>query len=162
MSKGGMRWGAGRPSHKLRDCDTRAIDVRRWQREGLLKSQHFGWQWTDSDTGEVRSSISVYPQAHGLSLSYAISGQPYRPFIATTTTPCHFLAARGSGSICPGCSARCARLLRWGGSAAAPATRSPTAASVRTRLADCGSHKQRSKPAWGKTSPPEVHAACDL
>ena len=38
---------------QARDCDTRAIDVRRWQREGLLKSQHFGWQWTDSDTGEV-------------------------------------------------------------------------------------------------------------
>lgn len=114
MSKGGMRWGAGRPSHKLRDCDTRAIDVRRWQREGLLKSLHFGWQWTDSDTGEVRSSISVYPQAHGLSLSYAISGQPYRPFIATTTTPCHFGGSR-VWFTCPGCSARCARLfLRWG------------------------------------------------
>jgi len=114
MSKGGTRWGAGRPSHKLRDCDTRAIDVRRWQREGLLKSSHFGWQWTEPDTGEVRSSISVYPQAHGVSLSYETGGQPYRPFITTTTTPCHFGGSR-VWFACPGCNARCARLfLRWG------------------------------------------------
>lgn len=114
MSKGGTRWGAGRPSHKLRDCDTRAIDVRRWQREGLLKSPGFGWQWTDPDTGEVRSSISVYPQVHGIALSYETGGQPCRPFIATTTTPCHFGGSR-VWFACPGCNARCARLfLRWG------------------------------------------------
>jgi len=36
----------------------RTIDVRRWQREGILQSYCMGtWQWSDPKTGERRASI---------------------------------------------------------------------------------------------------------
>lgn len=47
----------------------RTIDVRRWQRDGLLKDGHsFGWQWTRE--GEVVSSIRVSVETNRVNLAY--------------------------------------------------------------------------------------------
>lgn len=114
MAKGGLRWGAGRPGYRLKDIHTRAIDVRRWHRDGLLSGGPFGWQWTDSETGEIRSSIGVHPERGRIMLSYSVKGHQFLPHIQTATTPCAFGGAR-IWFRCPRCSRRCAKLyLRSG------------------------------------------------
>lgn len=114
MAKGGSRWGAGRPGYRLKEIHTRAIDVRRWQRDGLLRAHYFGWQWTDSDTGEVQSKIGVSPSPGKVGLSYTVNGHAFNPVIDITTTPCTFGGAR-AWFRCPHCHVRCAKLfLRWG------------------------------------------------
>lgn len=114
MAKGGSRLGAGRPGYRLKDTHTRAIDVRRWQRDGLLSGGYFGWQWTDSESGEVRSNIGVHPEQDRVMLSYSANGHSFRPYIQTTTTPCTFGGSR-VWFRCPRCNERCAKLfLRWG------------------------------------------------
>ena len=114
MAKGGSRFGAGRPGYRLKEVHTRSIDVRRWHRDGLLDGSYFGWQWSDRDTGEVRSNISVYPKHQAVELSYTVAGHSFRPLIQITTTPCAF----GSSRVwfqCPHCHARCAKLFLRGG-----------------------------------------------
>lgn len=114
MAKGGMRCGAGRPGYRLKDIHTRSIDVRRWHRDGLLKSHYFGWQWTDSVSGEVRSNIGVYPKHRAVELSYTVDGHSFRPLIQITTTPCAFGGSR-VWFQCPRCHGRCAKLFLRGG-----------------------------------------------
>lgn len=114
MPKGGMRYGAGRPGYKLKTSQTRSIDVRRWKRDGLLAGGYFGWQWTDSDTGKVESSIGVDVSYGVITLIYAANGQLYRNAVSVMTTPCTFGGERVWFS-CPRCRQRCAKLfLRWG------------------------------------------------
>ena len=49
--------------------DFRAIDVRRWHRDGLLKAgRAFGWQWTVND--EVSGSIQVRAEPGQIILTY--------------------------------------------------------------------------------------------
>jgi len=49
--------------------DYRAIDVRRWKRDGLLKSgQSFSWQWTRNN--KVFASIQAYTEPHKIILTY--------------------------------------------------------------------------------------------
>ena len=53
--------------------DYRAIDVRRWQRDGLLAPhQEFGWQW--SRNSEVVASIRVCPKSNRVILTYRHRG----------------------------------------------------------------------------------------
>jgi len=114
MSKGGTRWGAGRPGHKLKASHTLSIDVRRWQRDGLLNRRYFGWQWSDHDSGEVTSSIGVQAEAGRVTLIYQAGDQPHRDGVNINTTPCTYGGAR-SWFNCPRCNGRCAKLyLRWG------------------------------------------------
>jgi hypothetical protein len=113
MARGGNRWGAGRPSHKLKDIHTRAIDVRRWQRDGLLRGGSFRWQWSDADTGEVRSTISVQSEVGRVVLIYTANTQSFHDPVNLTHTPCHYGGQR-VWFECPRCHDRCARLyLRW-------------------------------------------------
>lgn len=57
-------WGASNTTD-----DYRAIDVRRWQRDGLLvPHQSFGWQW--SRDGEEVASIHVRPESDRVVLIY--------------------------------------------------------------------------------------------
>jgi hypothetical protein len=49
--------------------DYRSLDVRRWQREGLLAPfQSFGWRW--KQYGEVIASIDVRTEPSAVTLSY--------------------------------------------------------------------------------------------
>lgn len=114
MSRGGMRNGAGRPGYKLKTNQTRSIDVRRWKRDGLLVDGYFGWQWTDSDTGKVESSIGVDISYGLVTLIYTANGQSFRNPISVMRTPCTFGGERVWFG-CPRCRQRCAKLfLRWG------------------------------------------------
>jgi hypothetical protein len=62
----GRRWHYGA---KDTTDDYRSIDVRRWQRDGLLTpGQAFGWQW--SREGEVVASIRVRAEADRVVLNY--------------------------------------------------------------------------------------------
>ena len=62
----GRQWYSGA---KITTDDYRAIDVRRWKRDGLLTPhQAFGWQW--SNHGEVVASIRVRTESNRVILSY--------------------------------------------------------------------------------------------
>jgi hypothetical protein len=53
-------FGSGRQSTRTSVEQCRVLDASRWTREGLLRIgtvQSGLWQWTDADTGQVRSSI---------------------------------------------------------------------------------------------------------
>lgn len=63
-SGSGQRWDA-----KDTTDDYRSIDVRRWQRDGLLAPHRiFGWQW--SRDGEVVASIRVRTEPDRVILTY--------------------------------------------------------------------------------------------
>jgi hypothetical protein len=114
MAKGGMRFGAGRPAHRLQEGHTRSIDVRRWQRDGLLREGGFGWHWKDADTGELKSSIGVSVQPFRVVLSYTSGQRTFDTPIRITHTACNYGGSRPWFN-CPGCHRRCAKLfLRWG------------------------------------------------
>lgn len=114
MAKGGARFGAGRPGWhgKVEQC--RSIDVRRFQREDMLKPGSWSWAWRDADTGEVVSSIGIIGAATHLTLAYAIEGQSIRTHIDITRTPCK-LGGERAWFYCPRCHDRVAKLHLRGG-----------------------------------------------
>lgn len=62
----GQHWHYGA---KDTTCDYRSVDVRRWNREGLLApGSAFGWQW--SRNGEVVASIQVRAESGRVTLTY--------------------------------------------------------------------------------------------
>lgn len=99
--------------------DCRAIDVRRWQRDGLLMPGHaFGWNWTRN--GETVASIRVRAEAGRVVLSYQQRhGDDWRPMeypVRLDWTPCT-LGGRRAWFLCPaqGCGRRVALLYNGGG-----------------------------------------------
>lgn len=75
MGTGGSRFGAGRPASHLKAEHCRRIDVRRWQREGILQAGRAGtWQWSDPDTGEHRAPIRHSSVGDAVMLSYLTDG----------------------------------------------------------------------------------------
>lgn len=114
MGRGGMRFGAGRPGWlgKVEHC--KSIDVRRFQREGMLSTGSWVWQWRDAATGEVTSAISVIGGAHHITLRYSVEGKSTADHINITRTACTVGGAR-AWFRCPTCSQRAAKLyLRFG------------------------------------------------
>lgn len=99
--------------------DFRSIDVRRWQRDGLLNpGQWFGWNW--SRDGETVASIRVEVEAGSVVLKYRHrrngeewQGVEYPVRIAQTS--CRYGGTR-SWFICPaaGCGRRVAILYMGG------------------------------------------------
>lgn len=99
--------------------DSRSIDVRRWQRDGLLKSGHrFRWIW--STDGEERASIGVLVTDGAVELSYTLKADTenrrevkYAVYLAWT--PCTY-GGRRPWFICCGvvngrpCGRRVAKL----------------------------------------------------
>ncbi len=93
----------------------RAIDVRRWRRDGLLDPcQSYGWQW--SREGEVVASIRVHTEPGRVILSYRqrVCGEDWKDEsypIYLDWTPCH-LGGDRPWFLCPavGCGRRVAIL----------------------------------------------------
>lgn len=112
----GRRWRHG--TNDTTD-DYRVIDVRRWQRDGLLSPNiDFGWQWRRD--GEVVASIQVRTEAESVLLNYRYQrggddwkSQCYPVFL--DWTQCN-LGGKCPWFRCParGCGRRVA-LLFWGG-----------------------------------------------
>jgi hypothetical protein len=108
----GRRWRFGA---KATTDDFRAIDIRRWARDGLLSpGQSFGWQWTHG--GEVTGSINVHVEAGRVVLAYRTRsgggdwrGESYP--VRLEATPCH-LGGERHWFLCPGrgCGRRVAKL----------------------------------------------------
>lgn len=66
---GGMGSGRRNQSGKNATDDYRALDVRRWQRDGFLApGRAFSWQWTRN--GEAVASIQVRTESDQVVLSY--------------------------------------------------------------------------------------------
>lgn len=107
--RGGMRWGAGRPGWKAKTSALRSIDVRRLQREDLLRpGVSYIWQWKD-DANSVQSSIEVRADDSGITVAYSRSGEKVAQRIGTLTTPCNYGGAR-VWFACPYCHRRVAIL----------------------------------------------------
>ena len=116
MGSGGSRYGAGRPGWHVKAEHCRQLDVRRWQRDGLLRpGVSTGWAWTDGETGEQLASIGFNVTADAVLLAYTLNGTPMRQRVALDRTPCHYGGAR-PWFRCPRCAGRVAVLyLRTNG-----------------------------------------------
>lgn len=108
-------WNSGR--HGGTDCtdDCRSIDIRRWQRDGLLiTGRSFNWQWTQS--GETVANIGVTAEDGRVMLSYRYrrnegEWQSLDYPVKLATTPCTYGGLR-YWFTCPaiGCGRRVALL----------------------------------------------------
>lgn len=114
MAKGGSRFGAGRPGWRGKVEHCRSIDIRRFQREDMLRPGSWSWVWRDAYSGEVASSIGVIGEAMHLTLSYTTEGASIKDRIDITRTPCKLGGAR-AWFHCPQCRARVAKLHLRGG-----------------------------------------------
>ena len=95
MGTGGSRYNAGRPALHFKAEHCRRIDVRRWQREGILRAGRGGtWQWSDPDTGERKAAIGYRSDDHCLTLDYSINGEPRKQVVGLTETACNYGGTR--------------------------------------------------------------------
>lgn len=112
-------YGSGRQGGGGCTDDYRTLDVRRWQRDGLLMpGQSFRWTWYRGR--KVRSSIEVQTEAGSVILKYQRQnvGSEWQPMeypVRLNWTACHYGGER-AWFICPaqGCGRRVA-LLYIGG-----------------------------------------------
>lgn len=101
MSRGGARWGAGRPAYRGKVEHCLRLDVRRWQREGILKAGAYGsWQWRDAETGKQTSSIGYVGGSDHVQLRYTSDGKDVNQQIRIESTPCRYGGMR-PWFICP-------------------------------------------------------------
>jgi hypothetical protein len=113
MSKGGARFGAGRPGYRLQAEQTWKIDLRVWHKRGLIwNGGTNSWSWSRGSECVGRIVFSV--SADSILLSYAINGQDASQTIWTTTTPCRFGGARRWFN-CPSCAGRVMTLFMRSG-----------------------------------------------
>ena len=113
--------GSGRRSQSGKDAtdDYRALDVRRWQRDGYLTpGRAFSWQWTRN--GEAVASIQVHTESDRVILSYRQRGggnqwKDERYPVRLSWSPCTYGGQR-AWFLCPaaGCGQRVAILYGGG------------------------------------------------
>lgn len=108
MGKGGYRSGAGRPAQHKKTSNYRSMDVRRLQREGLLKDgAAYGWSWKD-DAGNETASIGVQVEGGGVRFTYTIGGEhDVNELVRLTQTACNYGGGR-MWFVCSYCAGRCA------------------------------------------------------
>ena len=102
MAKGGSRFGAGRPSWHVKAEQCRSIDVRRFNRDDMLKPGSWTWSWRDSETGKVLASIGVVGGHDRITLEYSVGDVPITEHINITRTACAFGGSRPWFN-CPKC-----------------------------------------------------------
>lgn len=108
MARGGYRFGAGRPGHKVKAEGCLRLDVRDLARRELLQGgSRFTWRWTNSYTGEEVGSIGAAVRDGGLELRYSRGNSPVVQRIDLDSTPCHFGGSR-PWLRCPRCASRAA------------------------------------------------------
>jgi hypothetical protein len=114
MARGGSRCGAGRPGWHGKAEQFRHIDVRRFQRENMLRGGSWSWQWRDTETQKVVSSIGIIGSTSHITLSYSVGDQSICDRVNISRTACGLGGSR-AWFHCPRCSARVAKLyLRQG------------------------------------------------
>ena len=116
---GGCGSGRNRSSHTDTTANRCQIDVRRWQREGLLRAGYgFVLEWKRD--GEVVAAISVRTETDQVVLShrrpsYEHSSTDLEYAVRLEWTPCHYGGTR-AWFLCParGCGRRAAILYMGG------------------------------------------------
>lgn len=106
MSKGGSRYGAGRPGWHVKAEDCRQIDVREWQRFRCLEPSACGtWYFADRTTVHYRVEGGIVVLLHDL----ALTGRPVEQRVPISRTACHYGGER-PWFACPTCGKRVAVL----------------------------------------------------
>lgn len=112
MSRGGWRYGAGRPASHAKTAGKLAIDVRRLHRDGYLADEHrMTWRWSNGAT----ISLDTAPEAVTLNYRYKCNADQWRDVsqrIAIIHTSCHYGGSR-PWFVCPYCWRRCALVYLW-------------------------------------------------
>lgn len=111
-------WNSGRHGGAACTDSCRAIDIRSWQRDGLLNpGRWFNWQWTQD--GEAVANINVQAESGRVVLKYRIrkNGSDWQSMdypVYLTTTPCTYGGER-YWFVCParGCGRRVALLYGY-------------------------------------------------
>ena len=105
-----MRVGAGRPGWHLKVEADLNIDVRRFERDGLIDRCYTGlWSWRDPDTMEVTSSVHLTLRTDAVVLQFVLEGDSVVQSIRLERTLCHFGGTR-TWFKCPACDRRVAIL----------------------------------------------------
>lgn len=113
MSRGGDRYGAGRPA-KYGKADGRIrLEVGALVKAGALHPVELPWAWTNRETGEMVASITVEGGAHCIRLAFCKDGHDTHQVIGIDRTGCNYGGAR-AWFVCPSCSRRCAALYLKG------------------------------------------------
>lgn len=113
MSRGGSRWGAGRPSYKVKAEHLQRLDIRVWRRRGLLwvgGTNTWSWWRGRERAGTIRFTVN----ADSVWLSYGVNGVDASQSIRTSTTPCRYGGSR-RWFLCPICCRRCEVLFQRSG-----------------------------------------------
>jgi len=109
MGKGGMRYGAGRPSYRAKAEQLQRVEIGRWHRGGYLRAGYsFTWSWHRGD--EPSGSIGVLVHgADSLTLQYMLGSEGQRrdgsQTIRLTQTTCNYGNSR-PWFACPVCQRR--------------------------------------------------------
>ena len=78
MSRGGMRFGAGRPSHKVKAEHLQRVEIGRWHRGGYLRAgRSFTWSWHRGDEPTGNIGVLVHG-ADSLALQYMVGSDGQR------------------------------------------------------------------------------------
>lgn len=104
-----MRYGAGRPSYKVKAEHLQRVEIGRWHRGGYLRAgQSFTWRWHRGD--EPTGSIGVLVHAaDSLALQYMVGSDGQRrdgsQTIRLARTACNYGKSR-PWFVCPVCQRR--------------------------------------------------------
>ena len=89
MSKGGMRYGAGRPSYKLKAEHLLRVEIGRWHRGGYLHAgRSFTWSWHRGDEPTGNIGVLVHG-ADSLALQYMVCSDDQRRDSSQTSRLAH-------------------------------------------------------------------------
>jgi hypothetical protein len=109
MYKGGMRFGAGRPSYKAKAEQLQRVEIGRWRRGGYLRAGcAFTWSWHRGDEPTGNIGVLVHG-ADSLTLQYTVGSEGQRrdgsQTIRLTQTACNYGSSR-PWFACPVCQRR--------------------------------------------------------
>lgn len=109
MSRGGMRYGAGRPSYKLKAEHLLRVEIGRWHRDGYLHAgRSFTWSWHRGDEPTGNIGVLVHG-ADSLALQYMVGIDDQRRDGSQTIwlayTACNYGKSR-PWFVCPVCQRR--------------------------------------------------------
>lgn len=110
MSRGGTRYGAGRPASHAKTRHYLLLDVRDLHRKRLLTpGASFSWQWSRDGEQFAAIGVRVVPAVCGLSvhLDFQRDRKPEHVELSLMRTACHYGSTR-PWFTCPRCGRRMA------------------------------------------------------
>ena len=109
MSKGGMRYGAGRPGYKVKAEHLLRVEIGRWHRGGYLHAgRSFSWRWHRGDEPTGNIGVLVHG-ADSLTLQYMVGSDDQRRDGSQTIRLAHTACNYGKSRpwfVCPVCQRR--------------------------------------------------------